>query len=297
MDDEGQFQTARSGEPVITPAPDIVLGNMDVWGGPQAPTYMKTVLSTGGIDWFQSSAAGVDHPALQMVMNISQIYTTNHTQAEAMAEWALWQALDFLRRGPEHRAQQTAAQWEPLQAREIMDSHWLIIGFGSIGQAVARRVQALGGRVTGVRRTPGPADYADRVISPADVNATLNKADIVLLCTPLTDETASMADAPFFDRMREDALFMNLGRGGLVDEEALITALDAGRLGHAALDVTVTEPLPSDSPLWAHPKITLTPHNSSATEAGRYRADETFLRNLTRYLKGEPLENTVKPVT
>ena len=294
MNDEGQFRTAGTGEAIETPKPDIVVGNMDVWGGPQAPTYMKAVLSTGGIDWFQSSAAGVDHPALQMVLNISRIYTTNHTQAEAMSEWAVWQALDFLRRGPAHRAQQARAKWKPLRVREIMGSHWLIVGYGSIGQAVARRVKALGGQVTGVRRTPGPAAHADQVISPRGVLGALGGADVVLLCTPLTDETEGVANTAFFAAMQSDALFMNLGRGGLVDEDALIAALDTGRPAHAALDVTVVEPLPSDSPLWSHPGITLTPHDSAHTTATLSRADEVFLKNLDRYLKGEALPHAIK---
>ena len=125
------------------------------------------------------------------------------------------------------------------------------------------------------------------------VKSELAQADIVLLSLPLTDETAGMVDAEFLGAMRPDALLMNLGRGPLVDEVALLAALDAGRPAFAALDVTAEEPLPKDSPLWRHANVAVTPHDSAATAATYIRADETFLDNLQRYLANEPLRHVV----
>ncbi len=297
MDEDGLFYHAGNRVVVDAPRPDIVFGNTDVWFGPHARDFMTAVLKTGKIDWFQSSAAGLDNAALISVGRIARLYTTNHTQAEGMAEWALWQALDFLKLGPTYRTQQEDRVWKRHQKREIMGSDWLIIGFGSIGEAVGRRVRALGGKVIGVRRSPGPAEGADHIVPPALIHEELGKADIVLLSVPLTGATEGMADADFFAAMKEDALFMNLGRGGLVREDALIHALEQGRPARAALDVASEEPLPPENPLWHQPNLSLTPHDSPMTDGMNARADETFLDNLDRYLNGKPMRNLVAPET
>jgi phosphoglycerate dehydrogenase-like enzyme len=297
LGDDGQFQRPSTGETVAAPAPHIAFGNTDVWFGGQAQPFLRTLIGCGTLEWFQSSAAGVEHPALMMIGKAARAYTTNHTQSEAMAEWALWQALDFLRAGPAHRAQAAAGNWTRMPAREIAGSAWLIIGYGAIGAAVGKRVGALGGHVTGLRRSPGPAIGADRIVPPADLMAELTRADIVLLAAPHTPETENLANAAFFAAMQPSALFLNLGRGALVDEAALIAALDAGRPAFAALDVTRAEPLPADSPLWRHPRLAITPHDSADTPASALRADATFLANLARYLAGEPLHHRVDPAT
>lgn len=254
---------------------------------------MVSLLKAPSLDWFQSAAAGTEHPALTMIGRKAARYTTNHTQAEAMAEWAIWQALDFLRAGPAHRAQAADGRWARVPAREINGVRWLVIGYGSIGEAVGRRATALGAEVTGLRRKSGPAAGAARIVSPVSLMDELPRADIVLLAMPHTGETENFADAAFFAAMRPDALFMNLGRGALVDEGALIGALDAGVPAFAALDVVREEPLPASSPLWGHPKIAITPHDSSETPQTSLRADETFLANLERYLAGQPLAHEV----
>jgi phosphoglycerate dehydrogenase-like enzyme len=293
MTDEGRFYHAGSRVVTDKVEPDIVFGSLDCFFSPAAREFIMAVLQSDRLDWFQSPAAGVDNAVLKSIGKASKQYTTNHTQAESMAEWALWSALDFLRAGPAHRAQQDAREWKRVQSREIAGSRWLIVGYGSIGEAVGKRVSALGGHVTGLRRSPGPAPGAHEILPTSVIPDELPGADVVLLCVPHTAETEGMANADFFSRMKPDALFMNLGRGALVDEEALVAALDAGRPAYAALDVTRVEPLPEDSPLWHHPKISITPHDSTQTNGTLLRADETFLDNLHRYLNGEPLRHLV----
>ena len=295
MTDEGRFYHAGSQVVTDKVEPEIVFGSLDCFFGPAARTFVTAVLNSDRLDWFQSPAAGIDNAVLKSIGKAARHYTTNHRQAEAMAEWALWAALDFLREGPVHRAQQEDGEWRRVRAREIAGSRWLIVGYGSIGQAVGTRVSALGGHVTGLRRSPGPAPGAHEIFPAGLVPDELPKADVVLLCLPHTPETEGMADEAFFSRMKPDALFMNLGRGALVNEEALIAALDKGCPAFAALDVTVTEPLPAESPLWHHPKIAITPHDSSDTIGTILRADETFVDNLHRYLKGEALNHLVDP--
>lgn len=288
LDEEGVFYAPWEGRSVEDPQPAIAFGNIDVWFRPKRREFIDTVMATPRLEWFQSGAAGIENPVLVGFGRKAEIYTTCHTQSEAMAEWVLWAALDFFRQGPAHRAQQTSRSWGRIENREICESNWLIVGFGSIGKAVGWRVRALGGHVTGVRRSGGVADEADRVVESVS-HEELSRADVVLLCLPHTSETERMADADFFSAMRDDALFMNIGRGKLVDEPALLAALDSGRPAFAALDVVAEEPLPETSPIWGHPKVMLTPHNSPATHGSLVRSDQLFIENLERFLEGKAL--------
>ena len=294
VDDAQRFHDAwTSAELAAPPEVHLAFGNIDAFYSPSVREFMTAILKSPDFDWFQSAAAGIENPALVAIGQKAKRYTTNHTQAEAMSEWAIWQALDFFRNGPVHRANQAVGKWERIRVREMNGSRWLIVGYGSIGQAVGKRVTALGGVVTGMRRTPGPAEGAARIATPDKLMAELPGADVVLLCPPHTPETEGMADAAFFAAMNPDALFLNLGRGALVDEAALMAALDAGRPAFAALDVTRTEPLPAESPLWKHHKIVITPHDSSDTPGTIARGDETFLANLRHYLDNETLKHLV----
>lgn len=294
LDEAGVF-TAQWGAALDgDPEPVAAFGNVDVFFGGQAPLFMTTLLKTPRLAWFQSSAAGIEHPALVAMGQKAEVYTTSHAQAESMAEWAIWAAMDFLRRGPERRADQDAQQWQRRMSREICHSRWVIYGFGAIGAAVGRRVNALGGHVTGVRRSAGASEHADIIVKPDAIADALGAADVVLLCAPHTAETEGLANAAFFKAMRSDGLLMNLGRGALVDEAALVTALDAGDLAFAALDVVSEEPLPAGNVLWTHPKVMLTPHDSAMTEPTRHRQDQVFLDNLDLWLAGQTL-NYVAP--
>ncbi len=289
MDLEGVFRAPLEGDAVVeAPQPDIAFGSGDVWYLPKAKLFLTTVRESPSLAWFQSAAAGMEHPNLRAIGRVAGLYTTCHVQADGMAEWALWAALDHLRDGPGRRAAQAAHAWRRGVNREIMGSTWLIVGFGSIGSATGRRVKAMGGTVIGVRRSGGGSPDADRIateVRPEDLAA----ADVVLLSAPHTPETEGMANAAFFAAMKPDALFMNLGRGALVNEPDLIAALDAGRPGHATLDVVSEEPLPPEHPLWAHPKVTITPHDSGVSDGTVTRADALFLENLERFLSGQPL--------
>lgn len=293
MKDDGSYSLAGTDERVEQPQPHIVYANTDVFFSQGAATFMRAVLTSPNLDWVQSSAAGLENPVLTAVRNAARIYTSNHSNAEAIAEWVIWQGLDFFRYGSLHRSQAGKGEWRRVLSREIAGSNWLIFGYGSIGQAVGVRLTALGANVTGIRRSGGALPGARKIVRQDDAMASLAEADVVLLALPLSAETESMADAAFFAAMREDALFMNVGRGGLVDDAALLQALDAGRPAHAALDVASIEPLPSDSGLWRHPRIALTPHDSAYTPGSIERADQTFIDNLARYLNNAPLRNVV----
>jgi phosphoglycerate dehydrogenase-like enzyme len=179
----------------------------------------------------------------------------------------------------------------------MLDSQWLIIGYGNIGRRIARQVKGFEGQVTGIRRRQLADEYADQVGALAEVPDLLPRADVVVLACALNEETRGLADAVFFSQMKLDALLVNIGRGDLVDEAALLAALDKGELDYAILDVFQTEPLPEDSPIWDHGRIQVTPHSSNRGELTGTRFDELFVANLGRYLAGEPVTNRVLPGT
>lgn len=285
------------GEAVPTDAvnADAAWTNSDVFFSPVARTFMVAMLKSPELKWVQSGAAGFDNPVFGQIIQKGAKLTTSHGQAVGMADYVLWGVLDALQGGALRRAAQAAREWTRHPFREISGQRWVIVGFGAIGQGVAVRARAFGARITGVRRNPAAAPAADRIAAQADLPGLLPDADVVVLACPLTAETRHMADAAFFAAMKAGAIFVNVGRGGLVDEPALLAALEKGVPEHAVLDVFETEPLPAQSPFWAHPRVTLTPHSSGMSAGNAARNDALFLDNLKRFVAGEPLRNEADP--
>ena len=271
----------------------IAFGTQDAYFSPSVMTYFQTLMGFEKLEWFQSSAAGTEHPMIQATGKKAALFSGSHEQSEAIAEWVLWAGLDFFQDGRARRQAQVEKNWTRLPFREMAGSKWLIFGFGAIGQACGRRLRTLGADVTGVRRNVASSDAADRVITQDQAQAEIAGADVILLCLPLTEATEDFADAAFFAQMKPGSLLINVGRGGLVDEAALFAALDAGRPAQAYLDVVREEPLSEDSPIWSHPNITLTPHISALTMGSQVRTDRVFLENLHYFLDGKPLRNAV----
>ena len=292
LDDEGDLKHPW-GESEAGSA--IAYGTPDAFFSPSVMSFFQAMLGFEQLDWFQSSAAGTEHPMLQAIGKKAALYSGSHEQSEAIAEWVLWAGLDFYQAGRARRQAQADKNWTRLPFREISDTHWLVIGFGAIGQACGWRLRALGAQVTGVRRSGGVSDAADRIVTPDAVPGLLPQVDAVLLCLPLTDATESLANAAFFGAMQPGSLFVNVGRGGLVDEADLMTALEIGAPAQAYLDVVREEPLTKDSPIWTHPQITLTPHISALTEDSMRRTDQVFLHNLGQFLSGGEMKNPVPP--
>ncbi|MEP6967587.1 MAG: NAD(P)-dependent oxidoreductase, partial [Pseudomonadota bacterium] len=203
--------------------------------------------------------------------------------------------LDHFQRGPERRAAQAEAAWRPLPFREVMGSVWLIVGFGAVGQAVAARARGFGARIIGVRRDQAAHPLADTLASPAAMTGLLPTAAVVVLSAPLSAATRHMADAAFFAAMKAESVLVNVGRGALADEAALLEALSRGRPAHAVLDVFETEPLPPGHPFWRHGRIALTAHASGMTGGQDVRNEALFLDNLGRFMAGEPLLGEADP--
>lgn len=269
-------------------------------------------MAAENLRWVHSAAAGA-RASLFPEMVASDVLFTNSAgiHAEPLAEWTLAAMLYFargfdiaMRAKYEHvwRYEPLAGRTSPL--RELASSTVGIIGFGGIGSAVGRKAKALGMRVIALRRnpevdmdadgtTPGPGVPADETLGPGELPRLLDAADYVVISAPETRETTNLIGPAELARMRPGSVLINLSRGAIVDEDALVDALRSGRLRGAALDVFRREPLPHDSPLWGMEHVLLTPHTGSITPAFWERETSLILENVRRYLAGEPLENAV----
>ncbi len=274
---------------------DAAWANHEVFQSAAGRAFMIAALKSPDLKWVQSAAAGFDHPVFGQLVQKGAKLSTSHGQALGMAETVLWGVIDHFQRGPERRAAQGEHAWRRLAFREILDSRWAIIGFGAIGQAVAQRARGFGAHVTGVRRDQSGHPLAERIAALGDLPALLPETDVVVLCCPLTPETRHLVNADFLAAMKAGSVIVNVGRGGLVDEPALLAALDAGKPEHAVLDVFEVEPLPEDSRFWSHPRVTLTPHASGITTGQGTRNETLFVDNLGRFLRGETPANIADP--
>lgn len=250
------------------------------------------------LQWLQCNSAGVE-PFLQPGVLHSKTLLTNATGAYGLAisEHMLGMLLEIFKKLHLYRDAQHQHQWQSLgQVRSIEGSTVLVLGMGDIGGEFARRVKALGAHVIGVRRTDTRCpDYADEVHLTSDLDQLLPLADVVAVSLPGTRETAGLLDRRRIALMKEGAVVLNVGRGSIIDTEALCDALESGHLGGAGLDVTDPEPLPVGHRLWDIPNAVITPHIS-----GFYHLPETLERivrisaaNLKAYTEGLPLKNLV----
>lgn len=242
--------------------------------------------------WVQGMGAGVDAflgPGLlpPEVIVTRTIGAHGPWMAEYVVGHLLARCLDLER----IRADQAARRW-PIYFPERLHGKTLgLVGIGAIGQAIARAARGLGMRVVGLGRTARRARYVDRVYPRRALRTMLGQCDVVVVVVPFTPDTRGLIGAAEFRSMTRRPWFLNIGRGPVVDEPALIAALGEGRLAGAILDVFAEEPLPPDSPLWTMPNVVVTPHMAGPTHPED--VVPRFNANLRRYLAGAPLRNVV----
>jgi phosphoglycerate dehydrogenase-like enzyme len=239
--------------------------------------------------WIHTLAAGVESLPFDLLRSTSVVVTNSRgLYAEALGEFAvaamLWFAKDLRRL----TRNQEARRWEPYTVERLAGKTVGIIGYGGIGQAVGARAETLGMRVLSVRRRQ---EYGEPAVEDA-----LAHSDYVVVSTPLTPATFRFITRERIALMKPEAVFINIGRGRTVDEEALIDALRERRIRGAALDVFETEPLPEGHPLWTLENVLLSPHTADHTADAHLRAMHFFLENLRRFRAGEALENVVDKV-
>ena len=252
--------------------------------------------------WIHSTAAGIGGMLFPELVASDVVLTNGRgLHADAMAEHALAMMLAFARKLHHARDGQRARQWTQSSTWEegppvgsLAGSTLGLVGLGAIGSAIAVRAGALGMRVLAVRRRPAanPAP-ADEQWPVSRLRELLPRVDWLVLAAPHTSETSGLIGREELALMRPQARLMNLGRGALVDEPALIDALRSGRLAGAALDVFAEEPLPAASPFWDLPEVIVTPHTSGLGPLLWERAMAQFTANLRRFVAGQPLENVV----
>jgi glyoxylate/hydroxypyruvate reductase A len=273
---------------------EVAWATSDLYDGDRSVTrpFFGLVRRLDTLRWFQSSAAGFENPVFAELIRRGVLFTKSDVHSTPIAEYVLRAALDHLQRSHAWAEAQRRRRWEPHEFGEVAGSTWVVVGFGSIGGRVAELARAFGATVIGVRRNPEPVDGVETV-TPDALPSVLPRADVVALCAPGNASTRHLVDSAFLADMKPGSLLVNIGRGSIVDESALVAGLDSGPIGAAVLDVFETEPLPKSSPLWKHPKVTVTPHSSGNSIARDDRQAELFSENLGRFLRGEGLRNLV----
>jgi phosphoglycerate dehydrogenase-like enzyme len=245
--------------------------------------------------WIHWGGAGVDALLFPRLVD-SDVVVTNARGVfdEPMAEYVLGLVLALAKAFPRTLQAQRERRWDYRTVERVQGKRALVVGAGSIGRAIARLLRAAGLQVEGVGRRARAQDADFGVVhAVGDLNRVLGTADYVVLITPLTAQTRGLFDAARFAAMAPQARFINVGRGALIDEAALLAALRSGAIAGAALDVFVTEPLPEDSPMWDAPNLIVSPHMSGDTHDFRQAVAARFAQNLRRFAAGQPLENLI----
>ncbi|RAX49381.1 D-2-hydroxyacid dehydrogenase [Arthrobacter sp. AQ5-05] len=248
------------------------------------------------LEWIQASQAGVGARAAAMghTEDKVRITTAAGVHAKPLAEFALAGLLHFIRELPRLESQRRAHRWTNGASQTLHGLRALIIGAGSIGGEVARTLSFMGVSCDGTTRGSRLLDKPfERSVSLQECQ--LGEYDIVVLACPLTEETAGLMDKRRLSEMKQGAFLVNLARGPVIDQEALLDMLAGGHLGGAVLDVANPEPLPAGHPLWDAPNLILSPHTAANVDAENARLVELFTKNLRRYLDGEALLNTYDP--
>jgi phosphoglycerate dehydrogenase-like enzyme len=256
-------------------------------------TFEELLSKCDGLRWVQITAAGFDWvggEVWQRRLDEGLIYTRSPNSYNIpIAEYVVAAVLLHGKQFAALRAAQERHEWVRLVARDVIGSTMLVFGTGGIGREVAVRARALGAAVVGVNRNGTPAEGFEQTTSFAHYAEVLPRADSVVLAMPLTTENRYFFGAEQFAAMKDSAVLVNVGRGALIAEEALLDAMRGGQIGGAFLDVFEEEPLPPESPLWDLPNTVITPHTSFRGSGNLQRLGADFSANLDRFLAGEEL--------
>lgn len=234
------------------------------------------------LKYIQLTSAGMDRVPMAYIRSHGiTIRNAAGVYSVPMAEWTVLRLLELYKNAPALHDNQHATRWEKDRTwLELAGRTACIVGFGAYGMQTAKRLKAFGMEVIAVNRSEKDSPFVDRWYPLDRLDEALAEADAVILAIALTEDTRDLINRHRLGRMKADAVLINAARGGLVDEDALVEALDAGRLSGTALDVFRTEPLPEASPLWHHPKVLVSPHNSFVGSNNQTRLTNIVLNNL-----------------
>jgi phosphoglycerate dehydrogenase-like enzyme len=274
---------------------DALYGIPDVDAG----ALRRAVEANPDLRWVHTMAAGGGASVKAAELSDEQldkiIFTSSAgVHAGPLAEFAIFGVLAGAKGLARLNAQQSAREWSDRWLMGQLGEHTvLVVGLGGIGRRVVELLEPFGGTIIGTSRREVSVPGVDDVIHPDDLVATAGRVDAVISTLPGTDATTGLLGRDFFAGLKRGATVVNVGRGTVIDEPALIEALTNGRVGFAALDVFATEPLPKDSPLWTMPNVLVSPHTAALSRHEDRRIAEVFSDNATRLLDGRPLRNVI----
>ena len=249
------------------------------------------------LEWLHLPSAGVENYTDKSLYNNGQIILSNSSgvYGKPIAEHVLALILSFNRNIPYYVEKKMEKKWEKrYKPRDFFNSKLAVIGLGDIGSEIAVRAKAMGAEVMAVKKhiTEVP-DYVDHLYTTEEMDKVFKKADYIVLALPLTEETKEIISTEEFKMMKESAYLVNIGRGELIDQSALIKALKDEWIAGAGLDVTVPEPLPEESPLWEIPNVQITQHSSGFSPSNDIREFDIFIKNLKKFKQNKKLINVV----
>jgi phosphoglycerate dehydrogenase-like enzyme len=262
----------------------------------------RTVVANPHLLWVQTMPAGGGAQVRGACLDEGQLSrvafsTTAGVHSQPLAEFATFGVLAGAKSLPRLLEQQSRREWSGRWTMGLVsEQSVLIIGLGSIGRATAVKLKALGATVIGTSRNGEPVEGVDELVSTENLADVVGRVDAIVVTLPGTAVTEGLVSAEVFAAIRPGTTVVSVGRGTVIDEQALIEALDDGRIGFAALDVTAVEPLSPDSPLWSSPRVLISPHTAALNVAEDRLIAELFAENARRFLDGEPLINRVDTV-
>ncbi len=292
-----EFAPMLPGWTIRTCRPDAIAGHLDGVDVvcPFGAWIDRAVLEAGTFGLVQQYGVGlekVDIPrATELGVWVGRVPGDGTGNADSVAEIAVLHLLAAFRRLEDARSALREHRWDfRPTGRSLLGATVAIVGLGAIGEAVAVRLAPFGTRLLAVRARPelGGGPGVEQVVGPAGLHEVLGQADAVVCCAMYEAGAAPMFDAATFAAMKPGAVLVNVARGGLVDEAALLAALDSGQVGAAGLDVHATEPADPDAPLLRHPRVLATPHVGGLTDAMFRRTGEAFAASLRQWASGEP---------
>ncbi len=288
----GDAEVVAAGQQQVAgrlPAADIFCGHAKV------AVPWPEIVARGRLKWIQSSAAGLDHCLVPEVINSEIVVSSaSGVLADQVAEHAMGLLIATLRRFPEFARGQQKREFIRRPTADLHGKTVGIVGFGGVGRRLAQLLAPMKTRIVATDWFPvDKPPHVDQLRDAAELDWLLAAGDIVVLCAPLTDQTRGLIDATAIAKMRPGSVLINVARGPILVEDALVEAISSGHLSGAAIDVAEREPLPPDSELWELPNLIITPH--VAGQSARRIDDMTdfFCDNLSRYLDGRPLRNLV----
>nr|WP_246376279.1 D-2-hydroxyacid dehydrogenase [Conyzicola lurida] len=245
------------------------------------------------LKWVQGTSSGIGQFVTKTDLGTSDIVFTTASGVHEipLAEFALTGILHFIKEVPLLTATKARHHWQRYTTRQLAGKRVMVVGLGHVGKRTVGSLTALGVDTVAIGRDGRSYDLpeAGTLASVADMDALLPTVDAIVLCMPLTDETNGMITRERIGLLPEGAILVNIARGGVIDEPAMLEALQSGRLGGAALDVFATEPLPADSPFWELDNVIVSPHSASTVDAENGLITDIFVDNLRRYLDGAEL--------